>query len=335
MSRTPWYRRSLAVVGAVSVLALAACSGSTDGNSDGGSGSGDAAIDLPRVSTLVAYPALPSGLEEGLFDEPFGQDASGLKVDFVASGNDGILAMVAGHTDIVIGGFDPTTIEANPDLRIVAITEQSPDTHAVLVVPDSDITTIADLEGKKVGGFSTSLAPFLALMLQREGMPADAIDYIQVANDGGLSALSSGAIDAWYTWDPFYAQAEIAERGRAIVTGEDFFLNPIVLVTTQDYIDEHGDSLQAFIQGYAASTDWVNENTDAAEAYLVAETGMSPEAAEITIQRRSYEVQEPSAETIAWMEQISETLVTLGVLPTLPDVQSVLDPEPLRAALGE
>ncbi|PWD51166.1 hypothetical protein C8046_11425 [Serinibacter arcticus] len=334
MSRTPWFRRSAALVGVVGLLSVAACSGPSDDSAEGPTGEGTSgSIELPRVSTLVAYPALPSGLEEGLFDEPFGADASGMSVDFVSSGNDGVLALVAGHTDIVIGGFDPTTIEANPGLRIVAVTEQSPDTHAVLVSPDSDIESIADLEGKTVGGFSTSLAPFLAMMLQREDMPADSINYIQVAPDGGLSALSSGAIDAWYTWDPFFAQAELTDRGRAIVTGEDFFLNPIVMVTTEDYIAEHGDSLAAFIQGYDASTTWVNENTDAAEAYLVSETGMTAEAAAVTIERRVYEVQEPSDETITWMETSTQTLVDLGVLPDLPDIRAALDPEPLRAAL--
>ncbi|MGO3146768.1 MAG: ABC transporter substrate-binding protein [Leucobacter sp.] len=325
-------RKGLGALAAATVLAtiLAGCSGTaaaSNPESDGG-------IELPRVSTVVSYPALPSGLEQGLFDEPFGTDASELSVTYIASGPDGVQALVGGHTDIVIGGYEPAVVLDN-DVRVLALTEASPETHTVLVPTGSEIKDVDDLKGKKVGGFWTTLPPFLALYLEHEGKDQDYLDYIQVPNDGGLSALTSGAIDAWYTWDPFFAQAEIQGLAEPIVTGDEFFLNPIVLYTTQTYIDEHPDSLAAFIEGYIASTTWVNENTDAARDYMAEATGMSPEAAEITIDRRNYEVTAPDEVALEWMQHVAELQRDEGLITAVPDLDTVINSSPLEQALKE
>ncbi|MGO3885867.1 MAG: ABC transporter substrate-binding protein [Mycetocola sp.] len=324
MTSSPARTRTRLLIAAAAVAAtLVGCSSgtaSTDAASDGAEG-----ISLPRVATVASYPALPSGLEQGLFDEAFGTDASGMTIDYVASGPDGVQALSAGHTDIVIGGYDPGVLLGDSDVRILALTETSPETHAVLVAPDSDITSVDDLEGKTVGGFSASIAPFLSLMLESEGKSNDFINYIQVPNDGGLSALSSGAIDAWYTWDPFYAQAELQDLATPLVTGEDFFLNPIVLQTTQSYLDEHRDSIDAFIDGYIASTDWVNENKDAARDYMAEATGMTPEAAEVTIDRRHYEVVVPDETAVDWMNRLGTLQKDSGLITDTPDLNTIID----------
>lgn len=318
----------LAVAAALATL-LSGCSGAASApNEDDESG-----IALPRVSTVVSYPALPSGIEQGLFDDAFGSDASDMSITYVASGPDGVQALIGGHTDIVIGGYDPG-VSLNNDVRVLALTEVSLETHTVLVQPDSAIKDIEDLEGATVGGFSTTLPPFLALYLEHEGKDQDYLDYIQVPNDGGLSALSSGAIDAWYTWDPFFAQAEIQDLAEPIVTGDEFFLNPIVLYTTQSYLDENADSLAAFLEGYIASTEWVNANSDAARDYMAEATGMTPEAAEITIARRHYEVVAPDAAAIDWMQHIGELQRDSGLITDAPDLDVVLNTSVLEQALA-
>ena len=320
----------LAVAAALTTF-LAACSGGAASAEAGPEGA--SSIELPRVSTVISYPALPSGLEQGLFDESFGVDADDMQINHIPSGPEGVQALIGGHTDIVIGGYDPA-VSLNPDVRILALTEASPETHTLLVQPDSPIDNIDDLEGLKVGGFSTTLPPFLALYLEQEGKPQDYLDYVQVPNDGGLSALSSGAIDAWYTWDPFFAQAEMQDLAKVIVTGDEFFLNPVVLYTSQSYIDEHRDSLIAFIQGYHASTEWVNENPDAARDYMSEATGMTPEAAEITIERRHYEVVAPDQGALDWMQHVGELQRDSGVITAVPDLDTVFDTSLLEEALA-
>lgn len=332
-----------ALIAATSVLA--ACGGGNTGNTGnaGSAATSDTAgtdttdstagaIPLPRIATVVSYPALPSGLELGLFDDGFGGDASGIKIDYVASGTDGAAALAAGHADIVIGGFDPAALVADPNSRIVALSETSPRTHALLVKPGSEVTSIEDLEGATVGGFSATLSPFLAMLLDENDLPADYINYIQVPSDGGMAALTSGAIGAWYAWDPYYAQAEIEGLSQVVVDGEDFFLNPIVVLTSESFLKEQPESVEAFLIGYDQATDWVNQNPGEAAQYMSEATGMSLEAAEITISRRNYELTEPSESDIAWMNRMAETLVAMGSMTTVPDLAVAIDTTPLQAA---
>ncbi|WP_420112970.1 ABC transporter substrate-binding protein [Pseudactinotalea sp.] len=317
---------------AATLLVLGACSDASDAG--GGSG-GEGSIELPNVATVVSYPALPSGLELGLFDDAFGTDASGMSVEFVSSGADGVAALASGNIDLVIGGYDPAAMVGATNARIIAMTETSPETHAILVPPGSGISSIEDLQGLTVGGFSSSLAPFLALALSNAGLPSDYIDYIQVPPDGGLAALTSGAIDAWYTWDPFYAQAQLEDLADVVVDGTDFFLNPIVIVAREDYLAEEPEAVEAFLAGYGASVDWVNENPAEAAAYMAEATGMSAEAAEITVDRRDYALTVPTADDIAWMDELGQALVDAGTLPQIPDLSVAIDTSALENVLND
>ncbi|MGI6878491.1 ABC transporter substrate-binding protein [Microbacterium sp. gxy059] len=323
-------RRAALVSILASAAILAGCAG-------GGGGAGAAAGggELPRVATLTAYPALPSALEEGFFDEAFGTDASGMQVDFVASGTDGAQSVAAGHSDIAIGGFDPAVLVGDTGLRLLALSESSPDTHALLVSPDSDIETLDDLDGKKVGGYLATPPSFLSLLFDREGKSLDDIDYTQVPNDGGLAALTSGALDAWYTFDPFYAQAELQDLATPIVTGEGWYLNTVVIITSEDYLEEHPDEVDAFLRAYIEGTEWVNENPEKAADYLVQETGLTPEAAELTMSRRDYGVRPIDGEYREWMDDLGEVYLEVGSITELPDLDQVIAPEPLAEATAD
>lgn len=323
----PRFAKPAAVLAAAALLLTGCGSGAQEG--------GDGTVALPHVSTVVSYPTLPSGIEQGIFDEAFDTDASEMTIEHVSTGAEGAQALIAGHTDIAIGGYFSQGLVGPGDVRIVAISETSPETHAVLVAPGSGLGSIEDLEGTTVGSFSATLPPFLALMLEQAGLDQSFFNYIQVPNDGGLAALTSGAIDAWYTFDPFYAQAEIEGLADVIVDGTDFYLNPIVVMTTQGYLDENPDSVKTFLDAYVDSTEWVNANIDAAAQYMADATGMTPEAADITVSRRNYEVVVPSEEAVSWMDLLGQAEVNLGILDEVPDFDTVIDTTVLEEVLAQ
>lgn len=323
-------RRNISAIAAAAALSLLALAGCAE---DGEAGTSDGSTTpFPRVATLVAYPALPAGIAEGIFDEVFGADASDMSVDIVNAGPDGYQAVSGGHADIAMGGFNNGSLVGDPDLRIIAVTEQSPETHAVLVAPGSDIATVADLVGRTLGGYSARLPAFLVQMFEHAQVDPSEVNYIQVPNDAGLSALTSDAIDAWYTWDPFFAQAEIQGLAEPIIDGTDFYRNAITMVTTQDYIDNNAESLQKFINAYIKSTAWINENPEGAAEVLVEATSMTPEAAALTIDRRIYDVIAPNEEILAWMKDLMRVELELGIITAEPDYAVVIDPQFIEAA---
>ena len=59
-----------------------------------------------------------------------------------------IEALSTGAIDLAIGGTPVAAVASDLPIRILALTERSPKTHAILVRPDSDIKSIDDLKGK-------------------------------------------------------------------------------------------------------------------------------------------------------------------------------------------
>lgn len=329
MPRSRSARPTITIASAATALLLLGCSTTTNDGSAGNEGS------VPRVATLTAYPAIPSALAEGFFDESFGYDASNMQVDFVASGTDGAQAVAAGHSDIAIGGYDPAVLIGDTNVRLLALSESSPDTHAILVSPDSQITSLDDLEGATIGGYLSRLPSFLSLLFTNEGISPESVNYTQVANDSGLSALTSGAIDVWYTFDPFYAQAELQDLAVPIATGQGWYLNTVVVLSSEEYLSEHPEEVEAFLRGFTEATNWLAQNPDQAAEYLVEETGLTAQTAQLTMSRRNYEVAAINGEYREWMEELNQVYLDTDLITELPDLDTVIEPEPLENVTGE
>src|SRR5699024_10705878 len=178
---------------------------------------------------------------------------------------------------------------------------------------DSPVEDVSDLAGLTLGGYSAQLPAFVSQLFEHAGIEAADVDYIQVPNDAGLTALTYDAIDAWNTWDPYFAQAVLAGLARPIIDGTGFYLNPVVLVTSREYLASHAESVGAFVEAYAESTEWMNAHHDETVEYLTSSTGMDAETAAATLERREYRVQSPGEDTRAWIEDLIEIENDLGV----------------------
>lgn len=92
---------------------------------------------------------------------------------------------------------------------------------ALLVHDDAPFDSIAELKGKKIGFTKSSSAHnFIVTALADSGLAYTDIQpaYLQPAD--AAAAFRNGSIDAWAIWDPFYAQTELSEKVRVLITAE-------------------------------------------------------------------------------------------------------------------
>ncbi|MCS0500411.1 ABC transporter substrate-binding protein [Protaetiibacter mangrovi] len=191
-------RRGLGLVSAAAVtaLALAACSGTSD--TDSGSDDGDF---TPLTSIKLQLQWLPQAQfagyylaqEKGYFEEE-GFDS----VEIVPSGGDIVPqdALVAGDVDFAIAWVPKVlgTLEASGvELTDIAQVFQASGTTQVSW-KDSGITSVADFEGKRIGswGFGNEWEIFAA-------MAADGLDSTSVSittQDFSMNALLDNDVDA-------------------------------------------------------------------------------------------------------------------------------------------
>ncbi|PXA73232.1 ABC transporter substrate-binding protein [Cryobacterium arcticum] len=322
---------------AISALVMAGCSSSEAPAADTGTDASDATVELPRVGTINGYPQIPVATSEGYLDEEFNQDGASIEVSPVVSANDGISALRTGSVDMVVTGYDPAGLVGIDDILMVSVVEASPETTRILVADDSDIETMADLEGKIIGSYNSTPNAILVGALTEAGLTTDDIEYIPVENDVAASTLASGAIDGWMTFDPAAATAELAGIARAVSTGDDFgHLNPIVLYTTKAYAESNRDSVVALVRAFDSATDWIVENKDDGPvAEIMADaTGMTVEVAQRSLDHRNYEISPVEGETLDWMLDFGDRAVAVGTITDSPDLEALLDPTLYEEALG-
>jgi NitT/TauT family transport system substrate-binding protein len=137
-------------------------------------------------------------------------DKAGLSVELVdlKGGSDALKAVLGGSADVVSGYFDHCVNLAAKKQELVAfvVYDRYPG-EALVVSPKhtSEITSIKDLAGKKVGvsapGSSTDF--FLKYLLKKNGVDPSSVAVIGVGLGGtAVAAMEQGQIDAAVMLDP-------------------------------------------------------------------------------------------------------------------------------------
>lgn len=148
-------------------------------------------------------------------------------------------------------------------------------------------------------------------------------------------ALASGAIDAWFTYDPYYADAEIQGIARALVTGGDVgYLNVVPIYVNSTYLAEEPETVHSFLRSYQAVTEWMNANPDGAAHVMAKTLHMSFEASRLTMRRRNYILDPAAGGHRAWLEQFNRASLALGAVASVPDMDSIIDDSVYAAAFA-
>lgn len=156
---------------------------------------------LPIVASLPLYVAQ----EKGFFEE---QGVAVEAVEFQSS-NSLVEALVAGKIDAIAETSAVPALAAEAispgKLKFFStsdITEKAPFDN-IIVRKNSSISSLKELEGKKIGVFPGSSATlFLKKFLNESGVDASTIQFVQLPPQNQLAALQSGSVDALHSYEP-------------------------------------------------------------------------------------------------------------------------------------
>ena len=232
-----------------------------------------------RVAALKGPTAM--GLVKVMHDDP--HSALGPSYAFTLAGSADEVTPA-----LIQGELDAACVPANLASVLYNQTEGEIVTLAVntlgvlyLVEKGNAVQSLADLKGKTIVAAGKGSTPEYALryLLQENGIDPDGDVVIDWKSEHSecVAALASGAATIALLPQPFVTVAEskiedlrmaldlnqewdALDNGSGLITG--------VVVARKAFVEEHPTAVATFLDDYAASVDWVNENTADAAAFI-------------------------------------------------------------------
>ena len=166
--------------------------------------------------------------QQAVLQQQLAQRGVELKWVEFTSGPPLLEAMNVGSIDLGQVGDTPPIFAQAAGAAIVYVAGQ-PITNGqgILVRPDSDIRTLADLKGKRVGFTKGSSAHNVTVIaLEKAGLGYGDIAPVYLSPPDAAAAFTRGSIDAWAVWDRHRRKARRTHSGRGERAGQDQFLLP-------------------------------------------------------------------------------------------------------------
>lgn len=267
------------------LLVLAACGGggggttaeTPQGETEGGAtepdeGTGEAqepaSVNLALATSSPAvgqatYTSLPEAL--GFWED----EAIDVEINGLAGSSAALQSVDGGQSDVAVSGTSAQMLAVAQGSDLVSYYTLITRSFQTPAVPeDSDIQSIAELEGKTIGvqSLESGTIPIIKALVESEGVDPESIQFVAVGLGAeALSALQNDRVDALGLWDDRYADIENLGQPLRILTNDlaEKLGFQVALVTTPGWLED-GDVAVRFARAMAKGSVFADENPEAA-----------------------------------------------------------------------
>ncbi|GAB3706595.1 ABC transporter substrate-binding protein [Corynebacterium nasicanis] len=242
------------------------------------------------------------------------------------SGPPQIEALNAAQIDFAITGNTPPVLGGNTDTTVITAYSNPAEGDAILLRPDSDITSVAELAGRSVAvARGSSAHGHLILQLEKAGVLVEDVTINYLPPSDGKAAFESGQVDAWAVWDPYTALAEL-DGAVPLVTAagvsNGFGFGVASDAALEDPLTSR--ALADFTARVERAYAWARENPSAWAQVYATETRVDVAAAELN--NRSLRTQIPLDErVVSSQNDLIGAFHRAGILPTGFDFADKID----------
>lgn len=163
-----------------------------------------------------------------------------------------------------------------PNLRVVMATDFSKGAEGLIALPDIDGPK--DLIGKRVGtqGSLSGSEFILTTYLRRAGQDGRELSLIDVPIELVIDKMSSGSIQAGYTWNPFLALAEANGYHVLFTTADTPGMILDVVCFTEDVVKKRHDDIRGFVAAWFEALDFWLRHPEEATRIIADAVGKRP-----------------------------------------------------------
>lgn len=330
MRRTPTIVTALAAAAAATALLLTGCvagegSAAEPKSTSGSSGvtqGGTLNIDFATYNPLSLVIKKEGWLEKALKKQD-------ITVNWVqsAGSNKANEALRSGAIDVgsTAGSAALLARSNGSPIKTIDIFSQ-PEWSAIVVGPNSDITSVEQLKGKQVAATKgTDPYFFLLQSLEANGLSADDVTIQNLQHADGWAALQNGSVDAWSGLDPIMANAE--KSGAKLIYRNVSFNTYGFLNATETFVKQKPDVAQTVVNTYEYARAWAQEHPEETAQILSDVAGIDKEVATTVItERTNLDVSPiPGDAQLKVLKKVGPIFVQSGDVASQSDIDKALD----------
>jgi sulfonate transport system substrate-binding protein len=255
--------------------------------------------------------------QQAVLEKRFAGRQIGIKWIEFTSGPPLLEAMGTGSVDLGAVGDTPPIFAQAANANIVYVAG-SPITNGqgILVPANSNIRTIADLKGKRVGFTKgTSAHNVVIATLEKAGLTYDDITPVYLTPPDAGPAFANGSIDAWAVWDPYFAIGEKRQNGRILINAYEVAKTNSFYLANRDFANTHVRETREVIDGLAEAARWAEANRAEVASALAAVTGVPLEVQAVAANRASFLIGPVTDEIVTTQQAVADRFHKLGLIP--------------------
>ncbi len=249
------------------------------------SGSGTSATSAPAALKLtnLTVGAVPVTDEAGLYVAQaagyFKAAGLNVKIDPVPSTATAIDGMKSGKYGITAGdsvSYIEGQVAQQANMELVAVGSlMQPGNQALYTLPGSSVTTVAKLQGKRIGVDAVDNIGTLLIssLLESHGVSPDAVTFVPVAGSfGGMDyALEHQTIDVAWLPEPFGTMAQVNDGLQKLADLDQGAAASFPVgwyVATKSWVRKHPATLAAFLGALRKGQQLANEDRSKVEQVM-------------------------------------------------------------------
>lgn len=238
-------------------------------------------------------------------------------------------------------GDTVSSVSGGADQVVVLVNDNSTGNDKIIV--RDGIKTIADLKGKKVAAEEGTVDHFLLLLgLRKAGLKPDDIQFIPLETGKAAAAFVAGQVDATAVFAPFTTQALKRSGSRELFSSKDF---PGAisdhLVVTRKFVYEHPEQVQALVDAWFTTLDYLKVNQAKAYEIMAKRAGVSIEEYQdyadgtrlFTLEEnlRAFQPGHDMTSLLFAAEEMSQFLMDVGLAKMKPNTTLLFDDRFVKA----
>ena len=238
-------------------------------------------------------------------------------------------ALKSGAIDYArVGDTPPVTAKAaGTDIALIAAGATKEYGSGILVGKNSQITNLKQLKGKTIAYQKGTAAQYLIIQaLKKAGLSTNDVKLVNMDQSSASVAFAKGSVDAWVTWDPYTATAQVNQGAKLLTNGTGLAKNRDFLISTQNYAKTH-IALSKLLTTYINDDmTWANNHHTQLIAMLSKTLKLSDAVIQKMVERRTYAMALVKADSSIVDEenQIVNTFYQEGVVTEKVDMKTTL-----------